>query len=281
MTAARIAVLHPVIHITVAYRPERLVVEACQSRDLFQLLAELMHRLQVVGGRRHLELRSLQELLKPLVHQARDLTCDEIAGLCRDARMSRRGVHIDACSAAILLHQAARDPRCTCNFKTCRAQCADRVLELRYQSFVHDPLSYEIRTRAMCRPHCKSPSNGIPTGTAGVVTTSPSSFTAHCFTFRAPSEAFSAMPAATNNLSSRTAPTEFVTSAPFTATSATSFGTSFFENCFTQFSCARSASPTSWKSATMRFARSCFACIGCTSRLMRSISAVVTSVNSS
>src|SRR5947209_14936796 len=158
MTAARIAVLHPVIHITVAYRPELLIVEACQSRDLLHLLAELMHRLQVVGGRRHLELRSLQELLVSLIHQARYLSGDEIAGLCRDARMSRRGVHSNACSATILLHQAARDPRCTCNFKTCRAQCADRVLELRSQSLVHDPLSYELRTPAMCRPHRTNPS---------------------------------------------------------------------------------------------------------------------------
>jgi hypothetical protein len=65
--------LHPVIHIAVAGRPQRFVVQTRRPGRLIQLFAELVDRPQDVRCRRNLQLRRLQELLVALVHQPRNL----------------------------------------------------------------------------------------------------------------------------------------------------------------------------------------------------------------
>ena len=82
--------LHPVVHIPVAGRPQRFVVQAGRPGRLVQLLAELVDGVQVLRRRGNLHLRRLQELLVAPVHQPRDLRRPAAIPAAPAARWCRR-----------------------------------------------------------------------------------------------------------------------------------------------------------------------------------------------
>src|SRR5208283_1254769 len=137
--------------------------------------------------------------------------------------------------------------------------------------------------------------NSVPSFTFATrsVLSSPSSFTAFCFSLRKPSVTLVASPVRASSLSSFTCTLPSLvdafgaaTSSKRSVTTGKSSGVSSFWNMRDQSLAACSAASGECKSATMRLPSSCFSFIGCaaliaTAIFMRWISSMLTSVTSS